>query len=67
MTQLIQLSRHSYVYRGFTIHMCPNNSKAMRRAYNVLNNGNYFGRDFALTEACKTIDRIINNNRFIIH
>ncbi|HEC2625639.1 TPA: DUF4761 family protein [Raoultella planticola] len=67
MSQLIQLSRHSYVYRGFTIHKCPSNSKTARRAYSVLNNGNYFGRDFALAEACKTIDRIINNNRFIIH
>ncbi|WP_200783966.1 DUF4761 family protein [Klebsiella variicola] len=67
MSQLIQLSRHSYVYRGFTIHKCPGNSKTARRAYSVLNNGSYFGRDFELVEACKTIDRLINNNRFIIH
>ncbi|EPJ5822022.1 DUF4761 family protein [Pluralibacter gergoviae] len=67
MSQLIQLSRHSYVYRGFTIHKCPRNSTTMKQAYSVLNSGNYFGRDFALAEACKTIDRIINSRRFIAH
>lgn len=67
MCQLIQLSRHRYVYRGFTIHKCPNNSKTAVRTYSVLNNGNYFGRDFALAEACRTIDRIINADLFIIH
>ncbi|AEX53140.1 hypothetical protein GRAQ_02368 [Rahnella aquatilis CIP 78.65 = ATCC 33071] len=58
MSQLIQLSRHSYVYRGFTIHKCPRNSATMRTAYNVLSDGNYFGRDFALAEAMKTVDQI---------
>ncbi|EPY6986941.1 DUF4761 family protein [Klebsiella quasipneumoniae] len=67
MSQLIQLSRHSYVYRGFTIYKCPMNSTTTRRAYCVLNNDDYFGRDFALAEACRTIDRIIANRRFINH
>lgn len=58
MGQLIQLSRHSYVYRGFTIHKCPHNSITMKTAYSVLSDGNYFGRDFALSEAMKTIDAI---------
>ncbi len=56
--QLIQLSRHSYIYRGFTIHKCPRNSITMKTAYSVLNNGIYFGRDFALSEAMKTVDKI---------
>ncbi|HRM40924.1 MAG TPA: DUF4761 domain-containing protein, partial [Escherichia coli] len=41
--QLIQLSRHSYIYRGFTIHKCPRNAITMKTAYSVLNNGNYLG------------------------
>ncbi|MEG2553656.1 MAG: DUF4761 family protein [Hafnia sp.] len=56
--QLVQLSRHSYIYRGFTIHKCPRNSITMKTAYSVLNNGLYFGRDFALAEAMKTVDEI---------
>ncbi|ENO0837855.1 DUF4761 family protein [Enterobacter hormaechei subsp. steigerwaltii] len=56
--QLIQLSRHCYIYRGFTIHKCPRNAITMKTAYSVLNNGNYLGRDFALAEAMKTIDKL---------
>ena len=64
MSQLIQLSRHSYVYRGFTIHKCPRNSATMKAAYNVLSDGNYFGRDFALAEAMQTIDKLkVNGDR----
>ncbi|WP_168400614.1 DUF4761 family protein [Erwinia amylovora] len=58
MRKLIQLNQHSYIYRGFTIHKCPRNSITLRNAYSVLNNGNYFGRDFALAEAIKTVDLI---------
>ena len=58
MCALIQLSKHSFVYRGFTIHKCPRNAITMKTAYSVLNNGNYFGRDFALSEAMKTVDAI---------
>ncbi|MGS1827305.1 DUF4761 family protein [Klebsiella oxytoca] len=43
------------------------NSTTTRRAYCVLNNDDYFGRDFALAEACRTIDRIVANRRFINH
>ncbi|QHS44681.1 DUF4761 family protein [Klebsiella michiganensis] len=67
MSQLIQLSRHSYVYREFTIYKCPMNRTTARRTYSVLNNGDYFGLDFALAEACRTIDRIIANHCFINH
>ena len=58
MSKLIQLSKHSYVYCGFTIHKCPRNSTTLRTAYNVLNSGNYYGRDFALAEAMKSVDKI---------
>ncbi|WP_449553456.1 DUF4761 family protein [Lelliottia amnigena] len=58
MSVLIQLSKHSFVYRGFTIHKCPHNAITMKTAYSVINNGNYFGRDFALSEAMKTVDVI---------
>nr|WP_245551584.1 DUF4761 family protein [Enterobacter soli] len=43
--------------------MCPRNSTTMQRAYSVLNNGNYFGRDFALAEAMQTIDKLRNGRR----
>lgn len=58
MNKLIQLSKHSFVYRGFTIHKCPRNSITLRTSYNVLSNGHYFGRDFALAEAMKSVDKI---------
>lgn len=32
-----------------------------------MKDGDSFGIDFALSEARKTIGRIINNNRFTIH
>ncbi|QQU56455.1 DUF4761 family protein [Serratia liquefaciens] len=62
MSQLIQLSRHSYVYRGFTIHKCPRNSVTFKTAYSVTNDGNYLGRDFALVEAMQTIDKLKNGD-----
>nr|WP_170174640.1 DUF4761 family protein [Serratia microhaemolytica] len=63
MSQLIQLSRHSYIYRGFTIQKCPRNAITMKTAYSVLNNGLYLGRDFALSEAMQTIDRLTRGER----
>lgn len=59
MSQLIQLSRHSYVYRGFTIQKCPRNPITMSNTYVISNDGNYFGRDFALAEAMKTVDSML--------
>jgi hypothetical protein len=35
----------------------------MQRSYSVLNDGNYFGRDFALSEAMRTIDKLKNGVR----
>lgn len=59
MSQLIQLSRHSYVYRGFTIQKCPRNPITMSNTYVISNAGNYFGRDFALAEAMQTVDSML--------
>lgn len=64
MCQLIQLSRHSYIYRGFTIHKCPRNSVTLKTAYSVTNNGNYLGRDFALAEAMQTIDKLKSGENY---
>ncbi|HFN6480322.1 TPA: DUF4761 family protein [Citrobacter farmeri] len=43
--------------------MCPRRSRTMQRAYSVLNDGNYFGRDFALAEAIQTIDKLRSGGR----
>lgn len=56
--QLIQLSRHSYVYRGFTIQKCPRNPFTFKHSYRISSNGDYYGRDFALAEAMRTVDQM---------
>ncbi|CAE1145036.1 MULTISPECIES: DUF4761 family protein [Serratia] len=58
---LIQLSKHTFVYRGFTIQKCPRHSATERTAYQLMSNGDYFGRDFALAEAMRTIDTMLNS------
>lgn len=63
-SQLVQLSRHSYIYRGFTIHKCPRNSVTSKTAYSVTNDGNYLGRDFALAEAIQTIDNLKRDENY---
>lgn len=60
---LIQLSKHTFVYRGFTIQKCPRHSKTNRTAYQLVSNGDYLGRDFALAEAMRTVDKMINGKR----
>ncbi|EDW2637171.1 DUF4761 family protein [Salmonella enterica subsp. salamae] len=56
--QLIQLSRHSYLYRGFTIQKCPRNPFTLKHSYRISSGESYFGRDFALAEAMKTVDKL---------
>jgi hypothetical protein len=51
---LIQLSKHTFVYRGFTIHKCPRHSETSRTAYQLMSNG-----DFALAEAMRTVDNMV--------
>ena len=56
---LIQVSKHIFLYRGFTIHRCPANSKTQRRAYQISTRGIYLGRDFSIDEAVETISGIL--------
>jgi len=58
MSQLIQLSRHRFIYRGFTIQKCPRNPITSLNTYIISNDGNYYGRDFALIEAMMAIDNL---------
>ena len=58
MSQLVQLSRHSYLYRGFTIQKCPRNPFTFKHSYRISSNGDYYGRDFALAEAMRTVDQM---------
>lgn len=60
---LVQLSKHTFVYRGFTIQKCPRHSATNRSAYQLVSNGNYLGRDFALAEAMQTVDGMISGSR----
>lgn len=62
-----QLNSKTSLYRGFTILKLPRKKPYNRQQYQITHGGHYFGIDFALAEACKTIDRIMNNNRFISH
>ncbi|EMJ5419625.1 DUF4761 domain-containing protein [Klebsiella aerogenes] len=62
-----QLNSKTSLYRGFTILKLPRKKPYCRQRYQITHSGHYFGIDFALAEACKTIDRIINKNRFITH
>jgi hypothetical protein len=55
--QLIQLSRHSYLYRGYYSE-CPRNPFTFKHSYRISSNGDYYGRDFALAEAMRTVDQM---------
>ncbi|AYN26566.1 DUF4761 family protein [Buttiauxella sp. 3AFRM03] len=58
MSQIVEVDSHTFIYRGFTINKCPRNSLTLKTPYRVLNNGDYYGRDFALAEAVATINKI---------
>lgn len=57
--------KHAGICCGFTIRVLPR--RAGKKRYQIMKDGDSFGIDFALSEARKTIERIINNNRFTIH
>ncbi|MEJ4043933.1 DUF4761 domain-containing protein [Erwinia sp. SLM-02] len=59
----VHISKHTRLYCGFTIQICPQHSKTKRRTYQITNNGIYLGRDFSPAEAEKTIDKIIKRAR----
>ena len=59
------INKHAGICCGFTIRVLPR--RVGKERYQIMKNGDSFGIDFALSEARKTIDRIMNNNRFISH
>ncbi|GKJ53249.1 hypothetical protein NUKP32_31860 [Klebsiella variicola] len=66
----IQVSKNTFAYRGFTIRKTPRNIFNERQTYLINKRDeqggidNYYGRDFALVEACNTVDRMLNDDRF---
>ncbi|HBZ3739524.1 TPA: DUF4761 family protein, partial [Klebsiella pneumoniae] len=44
--------------RGFTIQKCPRNPFTFKHSYRISSNGDYYGRDFALAEAMRTVDQM---------
>ena len=61
---LVQVSKNVYVYSGFTIRKSSRNAFNRNNSYLINkrdDNGgldNYSGRDFALAEAVRTIERL---------
>ncbi|WP_392439285.1 hypothetical protein AABD61_10150 [Edwardsiella piscicida] len=68
---LAQVSKNVYVYSGFTIRKSSRNAFNRSNSYSINkwdDNGgidNYYGRDFSLSEAMRTIDRMMQNGCFI--
>ncbi len=57
---LVQLNSKASLYRGFTILKLPRKKPYVVR-YQITRGSDYLGLDFALSEACKTIDEILNH------
>lgn len=65
LPKVIWINKHAGICCGFTIRVLPR--RASKKRYQIMRDGDSFGMDFALSEARKTIDRIITNHRFINH
>ncbi|HHY1066241.1 hypothetical protein ACKUTN_22020 [Klebsiella michiganensis] len=65
LPKVVWINKHAGICCGFTIRVLPR--RVGKKRYQIMKDGDSFGIDFALCEACKTIERIINNNRFTIH
>ncbi|HFT0372052.1 MULTISPECIES: DUF4761 domain-containing protein [Klebsiella pneumoniae complex] len=65
LPKVVWINKHAGICCGFTIRVLPR--RVGKKRYQITHGGHYFGIDFALAEACKTIDRIMNNKRFTIH
>ncbi|MGF7446179.1 DUF4761 domain-containing protein [Klebsiella michiganensis] len=65
LPKVVWINKHAGICCGFTIRVLPR--RVGKKRYQIMIDGDSFGIDFALSEARKTIDRIINNNRFTIH
>lgn len=56
---LVQLNSKTSLYRGFTITKLPRKKPYNRQRYQITFSGDYFGIDFALAEAIRTVDMVI--------
>ncbi|HHT0431009.1 TPA: DUF4761 domain-containing protein [Raoultella ornithinolytica] len=61
---VLQLNSKTSLYGGFTILKLPRKKPYNRQRYQITHAGHYYGIDFALSEACRTIDRIMSKKRF---
>ncbi|GJK93088.1 TPA: DUF4761 domain-containing protein [Klebsiella michiganensis] len=59
------INKHAGICCGFTIRVLPR--RVGKKRYQIMKDGDSFGIDFALSDARRTIHRIINKNRFTIH
>ena len=50
-----QLNSKTSLYCGFTILKLPRKKPYNRQRYQITHTGHYYGIDFALSEACRTI------------
>ena len=65
LPKVIWINKHAGICCGFTIRVLPR--RVGKKRYQIMKDGDSFGIDFALSEARKTIDRIITSHRFINH
>lgn len=65
LPKVVWINKHAGICCGFTIRVLPR--RVGKKRYQIMKDGDSFGIDFALSEARKTIDRIMNNKRFTIH
>ncbi|WP_099045424.1 DUF4761 family protein [Lonsdalea britannica] len=60
--QVVEVSKHVSLYRGFTIQRLPRNVVSKNNRYQVTKDGMYYGQEFAQAEAIRTIDRLHHDN-----
>ncbi|MDS7910803.1 hypothetical protein PTQ55_04950 [Klebsiella pasteurii] len=65
LPKVVWINKHAGICCGFTIRVLPR--RVGKKRYQIMKDGDSFGIDFALSEARKTIDRIITSHRFINH
>ncbi|WP_213132206.1 DUF4761 family protein [Citrobacter sp. FP75] len=54
----VHIDEHTTIYRGFTIQRCPRDNRTFKTPYTVTCNGHYYGRDFTLAEAFRTVNKL---------
>jgi len=56
--QIVYMTKHLSIYRGFTIQRLPRSVAYPNHRYQVTKDGLYYGQDFAQAEAVKIIDTL---------